>query len=89
MKVYLDDSKFFWFVCTHLGHQEQEIPTQLNQLLNHLASIKEDVVLVGDFNFSKETGSSKLLHQIFANHGFKDCGPNDQISVTLPSKKLK
>jgi len=89
-KCFLDDTKFFWFIDTHLGFHEQEIPMQLNQLLSYITStLKEDIVLVGDFNFSRSTSVFKQLHEMFASHGFKDCGPDDRTSISFPGKKTK
>jgi len=88
-KIFLDDGTHFWFVSTHLGYEEDEMTVQLRQLMGYLAELQGDIVLVGDFNFSKATPTYNQMYEIFHHYGFQDCGPDEEITATFPSKGTK
>jgi len=88
-KIFLDDGTYLWFISTHLGYHEDEMTVQLKQLMNYLIEVPGDIVLVGDFNFSKESTSYNAMYEILHHYGFQDCGPDEQITATFPSKGTK
>ncbi len=75
IKVRLPGGKKIWFASTHLDLKEETRLFQSDIIIKRLGSLKEPVILAGDFNAVPTSRVISLLDQTFTRTCINDCLP--------------